>query len=139
MVKYRQIFLQKASSQKFQICSKYVSDYRRWILSVSFIISYTLNQSSSEVVVHKCPLKQKFLKISQYSQKNTCVGVFLKQSCRLISLQIYEKILQYKYFSINIAKFLRTAFFIEHLRWLLFKAMFETYQNFTKKDEKGFY
>ena len=40
-------------------------------------------------------------------------------------------------FSINIAKYLRTAFFIEHFQWLLFKAMFETCQNL--KNKKGFY
>ena len=28
---------------------------------------------------------------------------------------------------------------VEHLRQLLFKAMFETYQNFTMKNKKGFY
>ena len=30
-------------------------------------------------------------------------------------------------------------FFIEYLRWLYFKAMFETRQNFTMKNTKGFY
>ena len=30
-----------------------------------------------------------------------------------------KKILQHRYFSVNIAKFLKTALFIEHLRWLL--------------------
>ena len=36
----------------------------------------------------------------------------------------------------NNAKFLRTAFFIEHLRQLLLKVMFETCQNFTMKNKK---
>ena len=30
-----------------------------------------------------------------------------------------KKILQHRYFHVNIAKFLKTALFIEHLRWLL--------------------
>ena len=38
------------------------------------------------------------LKISQYSQENTCVGVFIK------------KRLQHRCFPVNIAKFLRTPF-----------------------------
>ena len=32
-----------------------------------------------------------------------------------------KKRLQHRCFPVNIAKFLRTAFFIEHLRWLLIK------------------
>ena len=40
---------------------------------------------------------------------------------------------------INIDKFLRTDFFIEHLRLLLFKAMFETCQRSTMKTKEGFY
>ena len=42
-------------------------------------------------------------------------------------------------FLMNIAKFLRTALFIEHLRWLFFQVMFEISQNFTMKSKKGFY
>ena len=38
---------------------------------------------------------------------------------------------------LNIAKFLRTAIFIEYLR-LLSKVMFETCQNFTRKNKRGF-
>ena len=46
-----------------------------------------------------------FLKISQYSQKNTGVGV--------------SKKLLHRCFPVNIANFLRATFFIEHLWWLL--------------------
>ena len=39
----------------------------------------------------------------------------------------------------NIAKFLRTASFIEHRRKLLFKVMFDTCQNFIMKNKKDVY
>ena len=58
------------------------------------------------------------LKISQYSQKSTCVGVLNKvaglQACSFI-----KKRLQHKCFFVNIAKIFKSTFFIEHLRWLL--------------------
>ena len=47
-----------------------------------------------------------------------------------------KKRLQHRCFPMNLAKFLRTAFFIEHIRELLFKVTFETSQNFTMKNKK---
>ena len=55
--------------------------------------------------------KKVFLKILQYLEENTCVGL---KACNFI-----KKRLQHKCFPENIAKFLRTTFFIEHLWWLL--------------------
>ena len=51
----------------------------------------------SETAVRRCSSKEVFLKILKYSQENT------QQRC----------------FPVNIVKFSRTAFFLEHLRWLL--------------------
>ena len=58
----------------------------------------------------RCSLKKVFLKYSQKSQENTCVGVsfFIKLQTR--SLQIYYKRLQHRCFPANFAKFLRTPF-----------------------------
>ena len=47
----------------------------------------------TEAAIQRCSVKKVFLKISQNSQENTCARVSFK--------------------------FLRTPFFIEHLRWLL--------------------
>ena len=52
-----------------------------------------------------------FLEISQYLQENVCVEIFL------IKLDVNETAAQV--FPVNIHKFLQTAFFIEHLQWLL--------------------
>ena len=35
---------------------------------------------------------------------------------------VYEKLANQRCFSVNFAKFSRTPFFIEHLRWLLLKS-----------------
>ena len=52
-----------------------------------------------------------FLEISQYLQENVCVENVL------IKLDVNETPAQV--FPVNIDKFLQTAFFIEHLQWLL--------------------
>ena len=52
-----------------------------------------------------------FLEISQYLQENVCVENVL------IKLDVNETPAQV--FHVNIDKFLQTAFFIEHLQWLL--------------------
>ena len=48
--------------------------------------------------VRRCFSKWVFLKLSQYSQENTCVGVFLN----------IKKTFQHRCFPANIVKFLRT-------------------------------
>ena len=59
-----------------------------------------------------------------------CSKVASLEACKFIN-----KRLQHKCFPMNIANFLRTAFFMEHLWQLLFKVMFETCQNFTMKNK----
>ena len=71
----------------------------------------------TEAVIRRCSSKWVFLKILLYSQENTCVGVsFQTFFCTPEGLKLW---LQQRSYPINIAKFLRTAFFIEHLWWLV--------------------
>ena len=49
----------------------------------------------------RCSIKKLFLKISQYSQKNTCVGVSLCQNCRPENNYFAEHQLILKGFSIR--------------------------------------
>ena len=56
---------------------------------------------------------------SQYSQENTCTGVFSNEVASLKDCNYIKERLQHGCFPVNIAKFLRTAFLTEHLRWLL--------------------
>ena len=65
-----------------------------------------------EAVIQRCSLIRVFLKILQKSHENSCARVSF-----LMKLQL-EKRIRHRCFPVNIAKFLRTPFFIEHLRWL---------------------
>ena len=70
----------------------------------------------AEVAVRRCSVKKVFLKLSRNSQESICVGVSFS-----ITLQacFIKKRLRNRCFPVNFAKFLRTPFYIEHLRWLL--------------------
>ena len=62
-----------------------------------------------------------FLKISQISQDNTCVGVSFEQSCRPDDLQLYYKQTPTKVFSCEICGIFKNIYFEEHLRTTAFK------------------
>ena len=53
-----------------------------------FMINIFLEFIHTEAVVQRCSVKKVFLKISQNSQENTCVGVSFLQ---VLGLQLYEK------------------------------------------------
>ena len=53
--------------------------------------------------------KKDVLKISQYSQENTCVGVFFNKVSDLQACNFIKKRLQHRCFPVKFAKFLRTA------------------------------
>ena len=70
------------------------------------------------------------LRISKYSQENTCVGVFFNK----FAGKFNKKRLQHGCFSSSIMKFLRTAFFTEHLRrQLLYLRHYSTRKHSQKK------
>ena len=56
----------------------------------------------------RCSVKELILKISQISQKNTCVEVFILWSCESKTYKFIKKRLQHRCFPVNFAKFLRT-------------------------------
>ena len=61
-------------------------------------------------------IKKLFLKISQNSQENNCIGVFFNKLAGLRSATLLKKEIPTKYFSCKFVKFLRTAFFTDYLR-----------------------
>ena len=66
----------------------------------------------SESAVRRCSSKYVFLKICQYSQKNTCFRVSFNKAAGLQAWRpafLLKKRFQHRYFPVNIAKFLRTA------------------------------
>ena len=96
-----------------------IVEYLRAAISVQIWLSIS-GSSHPEIFVKKV-----FLKISRNSLENTCAIVsFLiklhaakRHSSRHVTL--LKKRLWDWCFPVNFAKFLRTPFFIEHLRWLL--------------------
>ena len=68
----------------------------------------------TEAVVRRCSVRKVSLEISQNSQESTWV-----RNSFLIKLQDLKKSLWHRCFHVNVAKFLRTPFLTEHLRWLL--------------------
>ena len=97
-------------------------------LSIIFVTSYgvidiisknstaLLSINGSEAVSQTCSVKKGVLRNFENSQKSTCARVSF-----LIKLQAFflKKRLWHRCFSVNFAKFLRTPFLTEYLRWLL--------------------
>ena len=76
-----------------------------------------------EAVAQGCSVKNVFLEISENSQENACTRVSLlinlPHACCLRHATLLKKRLWHKCVPVNFAKFLRTSFLKEHLRWLL--------------------
>ena len=83
-------------------------------------ISLLTNTPHAEEDVQRCSVKEVFLEISQNSQENTYARVsFFNKVAGLRSTTLLKKRLWHRCFPVNFVRFLRTPFFIEHLRWLL--------------------
>ena len=85
-------------------------------------------------------IKKLLLRISQYSQENTCVGVSFSQSCRPRGLQLYEKETPTQVLSCECSEILKNKYFEKRLRTAAscekikenpgFEALFDITQNF---------
>ena len=65
--------------------------------------------------------KKVVFRISQNSQENTHARDSFLIKLLVLSLQLYKKSLWHRSFPVILAKFLRTPFLTEHLRWPLLK------------------
>ena len=78
-----------------------------------------LSQPYSDNIVRSSRL-QMFFKISVL--KKTSVAEFLFNKVTALKARNFiKKKLQHRCFPVNIAKFLRTTFFTEHLKWLFLR------------------
>ena len=77
------------------------------------------NTLNIEAVAQTCSVKKVFLESSQNSQENTCARVSFLIKLQEAPATLLKKRLWHRCFPVNFAKFLRTAFFAEHLWWLL--------------------
>ena len=73
----------------------------------------------TEAVAHNCSVKKAFLEISQNSLEKTSTRVSFLIKLQASDIQFFKKDLWQRSFPVNFAKFLRTTFLTEHLRWLL--------------------
>ena len=78
---------------------------------------------SNEAVVQRCSVKKMSLEIWQNSQENTCARVSFSIKLQAEACNFIKKRLWHRCFPMNVAKFLRTPFYIEHLWRLLQKRM----------------
>ena len=88
---------------------------------VHFLCSVSLS-SVTEAVVRRYAIKKVSLEISQNSQENTCASEFFLIKLQVLGLRsatLLKRTLWHRCFPVNFAKFLRTPFLTEHLRWLL--------------------
>ena len=82
-----------------------------------------------------------------YSQRNSCFKVLNTEAvlCRCQVCTFIKNRLQHRCFPVNIVKFLRATFFIEHLWWLLTKSsvskkpVLKNFENFTGRHRVGLY
>ena len=78
-------------------------------------------KSSRSQVVFKIGILKNF---AIFTGEHLCWTLFLMrpETFSLKACNFIKKRLQHRYFLVNIVNFLRTAFFIEHLQWLLLKS-----------------
>ena len=81
----------------------------------------------SEAVAQVCSVKNVFLEILQNSQENPCARVpFFNKVAWQSPTTSLKKRLRHRGFTVNFAKFLRTLFLTEQLRWLHLCLVLET-------------
>ena len=82
-------------------------------------LQITLN-GLSEAAVCRCSAKRVFLILfAKFKRKHLCYSSFLNKFVGPRYATLTKKRLWHRYFSVNVSKFVRTTFFVEHLRWLL--------------------
>ena len=65
-----------------------------------------------------------FLKFRNIHSKISVLESLVNKVAELQACNFIKKWLQDRCFPVNIAKFLRTTFFIEHLRWLVLQVLY---------------
>ena len=86
------------------------------ISSQFYTICADERSSRSEVFCKKDILRN----FAKFTGKQLCQSLFLNKVASLRPATLLKKSLWHRCFPLNFSKFLRTLFFTEHLRWLLF-------------------
>ena len=105
------------SAPSIKWCWKEISEFSTWTVTRK-----NFGGSRSEAFCKKGVLWN-FVK---FTGKNLCRSVPpLNKVEGIIPATLLKKRLQYRFFPVNFATFLRTAFYIEHLWWLLLKLVWK--------------
>ena len=91
---------------EWHVLIQFITAFLFWFMFF-FVCTFSM---CSEAVTQRCSVKKVFLEISQNSQENTCGPK---------PATLLKKKLWHRCFPVNFAKFLRTPFLTEYLRWLL--------------------
>ena len=83
--------------------------------------------------------KEVFKKIAIFTGKPLCWSLFVMRLPAHKPANLIKRDSNTSIFLLMLLNVAKQLFFIEYPRWMLFKAMFETRQNFTMKNEKDFY
>ena len=87
---------------------------------LKLLSSHTGKFQWSEVVVRRCSVKKVVLRnFAKFTGKHLCQRLFFNKIADLRPATLLKKSLWHRRFPVNFAKILRTAFFTEHLQWLL--------------------
>ena len=79
-------------------------------------LCFSIHRSSRTEVFCKKGVLRNFTK---FTGKHLCQRLFFNKVAGLRAATLLKKSLWHRCFPVNFAKFLRTPFFTEHLRWLL--------------------
>ena len=78
------------------------------------------NMLRVEAVVQRCSVKIGVLRnFVKFTGKHMCQSLLFNKVAGLRPATLLKKRLWHRCFPVNFVKFLRTPFYIEHLRWLL--------------------
>ena len=94
-----------------------------------FLKSCGRNSQSLNAIKHRSSCPEVFCKkgvlrnFAKFTGKHLCHSLFLNKVAGLRPATLLKKRLWHRCFPVNLVKFLRTPFFIEHLWWLLLKAI----------------
>ena len=110
--------------------TKFVSDLTRMPISFKARHAFTF-LPNSEGFVRRCSIKVRVLKnFPSLTGKDLCLSLLL---IKLKASHFSLKRLQHRCFPVKYAKYLRTHFFTEHLRWLplnIFRILVQSLQSF---------
>ena len=107
----------RVTAQKMKISIKDFLSKWSHLLKKSLIENFIFCavRCTSETVVQRCSVKKMFLKISQNSQENTCVGIcYSPNACNFIKRETSTQV-----FSWEFCETFKNIFFIKHRRRIL--------------------